>query len=105
MNWIKLEPGCQMPEIDEFVLWRTEEGNYFIAEIDKDDTGWWNQDGPGGKCTHWKRITGPDEKPDQDQDILWGEVSIQLNDLNLEGEGRRKEVIDWLKNKYTLMRK
>lgn len=107
-NWTKLEPGCQMPEIDEFVLWRTECGHYFVREIDKDDNDWWNGN-PSCKgtswtpvCTHWKRIEDGDEP---DQDILWGEVSIQLQDANLEGKGQRKGVMGWLKNKYTLIRK
>jgi len=64
-EWIKLQPGCEMPEIDEFVLWHTEDGSYFVAEIDKDDSDWWNGEPLDGgkqwrpKCTHWKRIIGP----------------------------------------------
>lgn len=73
LKWIELKEGCEMPEIDEFVLWRNENGNYFVREIDKDDNDWWNGNdgdpdaielfGAGPKCTHWTRITGPEEIP------------------------------------------
>lgn len=103
--WIKLEPGCQMPEIDEFVLWRTEEGNYFVAEIDKDDPDWWNGTPLDGgqqwrpKCTHWKKITGPDEEPDQE--APWYEAIDAFYAL----DAGHSEEVQHLKSLYTITRK
>jgi hypothetical protein len=64
LRWVSITDGCEMPEIDEFALWRTEEGNYFVKEIDKDDGPWWKgEEGTGNpfqvKCTHWAKITNP----------------------------------------------
>lgn len=64
LNWVEInQPSLpqQLPEDDEFVVWRTEEGNYFVREIDKDDFDWWNGSDVmrGVKCTHWARIIGP----------------------------------------------
>lgn len=102
MPWIRLETGCQMPEINEFVLWRTEDGNYFVREIDRDDVAWWrggNMIGP--VCTHWKKITIPDEEPDQD--ILWDELVSKIFD----GVDYTSwlEMIEQFKKTYTLIRK
>jgi hypothetical protein len=57
-GWIELKEGCEMPEIDELVLWRGEDENYFTSAIDKDDGDWWNVT---PRCTHWSRITPPTE--------------------------------------------
>lgn len=69
-EWIELKTGCEMPEIDEFVLWKREDGNYFVREIDKDDNAWWKGDaeadelfGTRSKCTHWAKIQGPSHSP------------------------------------------
>jgi hypothetical protein len=66
-GWIEIKPGCEMPEIDEDVLWRRENGNYFVSCRDKDDYDWWNdilrfdERIEGSKCTHWSIITPPAE--------------------------------------------
>lgn len=80
LRWVKIgqplpEPP-EMPEFDEFVLWRREDGHYFVSEIDKDDYDWWNgrqtkdplKDGyetriEGTKCTHWARIPFEEAPP------------------------------------------
>lgn len=78
MKWIKLNRGCEMPEIDESVIWRREDGLFFVREIDKDDNRWWKGDfgenpfGNSPKCTHWARIPGPESKPT-------GRVNIEYN--------------------------
>jgi hypothetical protein len=64
LRWVSIVDGCEMPAIDEFVLWLREDGNYFVKEIDKDDGPWWKgEEGTGNpfqvKCTHWARITNP----------------------------------------------
>lgn len=106
MSWIKIEPGCQMPEIDQFCLWRTEEGNYFVKEIDKDDYAWWNGEGPPfenlPKCTHWKKITFPDEELNQEE--LWQDVRDEING-ELKHETFPVGMLTFLKSKYTLIRK
>ena len=64
--WNKIENG--LPPYDVSVLWETEDGNHFVAEIDKDDVDWWN--GIYGKegicwrprCTHWKKIVSVAEE-------------------------------------------
>lgn len=73
MPWIELKDGCEMPDIDEFVLWRNEHGNFFVRAIDKDDNAWWKGEPwnpgskyPSPKCTHWKRIAGPFEEDNPD---------------------------------------
>lgn len=66
LPWIEIKPGCEMPNYDEFVLWRREDDTFAVMEIDKDDEDWWNKDRGWGKLTHWARITGPDEStPDE----------------------------------------
>lgn len=110
LNWIEIKEGCAMPEIDEFVIWRREDGNYMICEIDKDDPDWWNgEDGTwykGPKCTHWARIEEPSTEPNQEELLeIWNEVATQLNDRNLDAPGRRQGVIEWLQERYTLSRK
>lgn len=92
-----------MPEVDEFVLWRREDGNCYVQEIDKDDDDWWNKDVGWGKLTHWARIPPPGEE--SNQNVLWDQIVLQLNPLNIEGIGRKEAVINWLKGKYNISRK
>ena len=51
-KWISVE--IKLPEIDHFVLWKTEEENHFVTELDKDmDFEWFRK---RTKVTHWKEI-------------------------------------------------
>lgn len=99
LNWIKLEPGCKMPEIDEFVLWRTQDGNYFVREIDKDDWDWWNHGETdwGTAITHWARIPDPEEQISQND--LWEEIDQEYSSYS------PYETLKSLKSKYIISRK
>jgi len=61
-GWIEIKQGCEMPQIDELVLWRAHDGNYFTSAIDKDDFDWWNVT---PRCTHWSRVTPPTTSGDK----------------------------------------
>lgn len=102
LSWIELKRDCEMPDIDEPVLWLQEDGIFFVREIDKDDHSWWkgdeNTDAPFGsapKCTHWARIPLPDESPASTPSvggIKWVEASERLPDkpANLQ-----RLFVDW----------
>lgn len=45
--------GFFLPSYDEYVLWYTEEGNYFVEALDKDGNDWLK------KCTHWMHLPEP----------------------------------------------
>lgn len=64
-RWVEINPRPlpelqKLPEIGVPVLWKTEEGQYFVREIaGEDDYDWWNGDIPGlrtTKCSHWSPI-------------------------------------------------
>lgn len=117
MKWTKINKSLlpeptELPEIDEFVLWRTEEGNYFVSEIDKDDTDWWNGTPTGNgtdcrpACTHWAKITAPDESESsiEDQDTLWKEVQkiIEMSSMHAY---LPSPIIEMIKTRFILTRK
>lgn len=62
LRWVTIGKDRELPDYDEYVLWRTEEGNYYVEAIDKDDADWWNgtptNNGTSCRptCTHWARI-------------------------------------------------
>lgn len=93
MKWIQFADGCQMPNIDEVVLWAREDGIYICASIDKDDGPWWN-----GVYTHWCKIATPNESEPslEDQNDLWREVQNEIKSYR---------DIEYLKQQYTLTRK
>ena len=106
MNWIELKEGCEMPDYDVPVLWRTEDGNYFVREIDKDDPAWWNGEPECEgrswvpKLTHWSHISDP-----EDQEELWLLVKETLYWLGKMPNSLIDPVILRLKEKYTISRK
>ena len=54
LDWVKSSED--LPDFDEYVLWRTEDYNYFVEALDKDgdmvDTSF---------ATHWARFKGPSD--------------------------------------------
>lgn len=58
----------ELPDYDEYVLWRTEQGHYSVWEIDKDMDWEWVKRACGygtensNMPTHWKPITPPGEE-------------------------------------------
>jgi hypothetical protein len=63
-DWIPIGEGHPLPDFDEYVLWRLEDGTFFVESIDKDDTAWWLgvkafMKGDQKKCTHWCKIKEP----------------------------------------------
>lgn len=107
--WIELKEGCEMPDYDEYVLWRTEDGNYFVREIDKDDNDWWNgKEHPDAlesypRCTHYRRIVGPDESEEPNQDQLWEEIMEKLR-WYASFDDASDTIKEWQKT-YTITRK
>ena len=108
MPWIEIKEGCKMPDYDEPVEWATEDGNYFIDAIDKDDPAWWNGEPMDGgrswrlKCTHWRKIIGPSEE--LNQDILWDEFNKEVANNSLNGPLLDYTILR-LKRLYTIIRK
>ena len=51
MDWRPIEDG--LPDFDEYVLWYTDDGNYFIEALDKDG------DMIRVKVTHWMPLPPP----------------------------------------------
>lgn len=108
--WNKLPDS--FPEIDEFVLWRTEQGNYFVREVGKDDFDWWNGVDRYGRhilprCTHWAKIHPLDEE--FNQDVLWEEAIELLNqeiEYTVDGTCYLHPLVkEILSEKYVITRK
>ena len=98
LNWIKLEPGCKIPDTDEKVIWRHQNGEYGVFEIGKDKY-WFNS--IRHTLTHWARIPHPDEQESQHE--LWAEVG----DIFHKGIQTKqpKETAITLLNTYIISRK
>lgn len=101
-----------LPEIDEFVLWRREDGVCFVREIDKDDYAWWNGEGPVSaiefpKCLYWMRI--PDICPSQAE--LWEKAYEEIDDLARDQPGYalpwsgRDRILEPIKSQFFITRK
>jgi hypothetical protein len=60
IHWIKIQPGCELPDLDCPVLWRTECGHFFWIDIDHDND-WENfkDNYPEYKLTHWAKVPDP----------------------------------------------
>lgn len=53
--WISV--NAYLPDFDEFVIWYTRSGNFFIDHIDKDmRIDWWIRD---LEITHWRKLPEP----------------------------------------------
>ncbi len=112
-TWIELKEGCEMPDYDVPVLWRREDGNYFVRDIDKDDDTWWHGHESDDvfqcstRCTHYRYIDGPSEEPNQDD--LFGELEAIIDNELLKEYGPHymvsAQTIKYLKDSYTLIRK
>lgn len=112
LSWIKLEPGCEMPDYDLPVIWQTEDGNHFVRDIDKDDNDWWNgKEYPDAlksypRCTHWAKISFAEEEPDQN--ILLTELEEEMHEyfsLSYDWGEISERLREILKEKYILIRK
>lgn len=63
--WVRVEPGCKMPDYDDPVLWLCEDGNMCVEALDKDGNPWlFEIDDPhwgniGSKATHWMPLPAP----------------------------------------------
>lgn len=108
MKWIELKEGCEMPDYDEYVLWETEEANFFVEAIDKDDSDWWNGTPMDGgrnwrpKCVRWARI--PRHEDEFNQEELWNEIAHEMDREGIPVGEIESFMIYW-KGKYTLSRK
>lgn len=65
-KWIKVEEGCVLPDYDHPVLWLTEAGTMFVADLDKDGNPWlYAQEIEGfplPKVTHYCELPTPPAK-------------------------------------------
>lgn len=52
-SWIKINAENGLPNYDEYVLWYTFDGNYFVEALDKDGNDWLSL------CTHWMPLPSP----------------------------------------------
>lgn len=96
-DWVELKEGCEMPEADETVIWWTKDGWAYTGQYDNEDfTGF---DHYLLTCTHWKRIIGPGEEPDQD--VLWDELFETIK----TGTPFPINRFAWIKKHYTLIPK
>jgi len=47
--------SANLPDYDEFVLWRTYDGNHFVEALDKDGNPWLKD------CTYWQPLPAAPE--------------------------------------------
>jgi hypothetical protein len=52
-DWKRIGDVLTLPQIDEYVLWYTFDGNYFVECLDKDGNAWLKH------CTHWRKLPAP----------------------------------------------
>lgn len=59
MKWVKVEPGCEMPDAWESVIAIDEFGDWMAAQINDTKDRWYTPQGDGFVATHWARVELP----------------------------------------------